>query len=107
MNSFNIFTHINSITAILSLLGNGTVLAVNMWSCSRRQCFTARNMQLYVINLAVSDLLAGVLCVPFSYVDMVLGYWVFPHWLCFTAQFVQLLSAYVTAMTLTIIGVER
>jgi hypothetical protein len=61
----------------------------------------------FLINLAVSDILFGVFCVPFTYTDVLLGRWIFPLWLCPTAQFVQILSVFVTSFTLTIISIER
>lgn len=91
-----------SLTSLLALIGNITVIVVEM--CGKE---SAQNIRKYLINMAVSDIIIGVLCVPFTYTDMMLGQWIFPHWLCPTAQFVQLLSVFVTSLTLTIIGIER
>lgn len=91
-----------SLTSLLALMGNVTVIVVEI--CGKE---SAHNIRKYLINLAVSDITIGVLCVPFTYTDFMLGQWIFPHWLCPTAQFVQLLSVFVTSLTLTFIGIER
>ncbi|KAJ6216331.1 hypothetical protein RDWZM_007488 [Blomia tropicalis] len=90
-------------TALVALIGNVIVIIVQCGGSTKKDS----NIREYLINLALSDVMIGVLCVPFSYVDVVLGYWIFPVWLCPIAQFVQLWSVFVTAITLTIIGIER
>ena len=74
------------LTAILSLFGNLTVIIVQ-WKGKE----AVRNIQKYLINLAVSDIIAGVICLPFSYSDFVLRRWIFPLWLCPVTQYLQLL----------------
>ena len=91
-----------SFTSFIALIGNITVIVVELYGSE-----SALNIRKYLINLSVSDIILGVLCVPFTYTDFMLGQWIFPHWLCPTAQYVQLLSVFVTSLTLTIIGVER
>ncbi len=91
-----------SVTSIVSLLGNLTVIIVEIFGKQ-----SAHNLRKFLINLAVSDIIIGVVCVPFSYTDVMLGRWIFFHWMCPVAQFTQLLSVFVTAFTLTVIGVER
>ena len=91
-----------SLTSILALIGNLTVIIVEIFG--KR---SALNLRKFLINLAISDILLGVFCVPFTYTDFMLGRWIFPSWLCPAAQFIQILSVFVTAYTLTIIGIER
>jgi len=91
-----------SLTSLVALLGNLTVIVVEVAGSE-----SAATIRKYLINLAVSDIIIGVLCVPFTYTDFMLGQWIFSHWLCPVAQYVQLLSVFVTSLTLTIIGVER
>ena len=91
-----------SFTSMIALIGNVCVIVVELYGSE-----SAPNIRKYLINLACSDIIIGVLCVPFTYTDFMLGQWIFPHWLCPTAQYVQLLSVFVTSLTLTIIGVER
>jgi len=94
-----------TLTALASLLGNLAVIIVQVYGpeCNH----SLHSCRKYLINLAVTDLILGVFCVPFTYMDFVQRVWIFPHWLCPTAQFVQLASVFITSMTLTIIGIER
>lgn len=64
-------------------------------------------MRKYLINLAVSDLISGVLLMPFSLSDFILRQWVFWHFLCPATQLLQLLSVFITSITLSTIGIER
>jgi hypothetical protein len=91
-----------STTSCLAFFGNVVVIIVEIFG--KR---SAINLRKFLINLAVSDIMIGVFCVPFTYTDFMLGRWIFPFWLCPTAQFVQILSVFVTAFTLTIISIER
>ncbi len=93
-----------SLTALFALTGNLVVLVVQLAGKE-----TAKNIRKYLINLAISDLLVGVLCMPVTYHTFIHRKWpaAFPEFLCPMAQFVQLLGVFVTSMTLTIIGVER
>lgn len=91
-----------TITSLIALIGNMTVIVVEIFGQN-----SAKNFRKFLINLAVSDIIFAVLCVPFTYTDFMYGHWKFPHWLCPVAQFVQLLSVFVTVFTLTVIGIER
>ena len=89
-------------TSILALIGNVVVIVVECYGVR-----SAKNMRKFLTNLAISDILFGVICVPFTYTDFMLGQWVFPVWLCPFSQFVQVLSVCVTTFTLTVIAIER
>ncbi|XP_054157241.1 trissin receptor-like [Oppia nitens] len=91
-----------SMTSMLAFVGNIIVIVVEI--LGKR---SAKNLRVFLINLAVSDILIGVFSVPFTYTDFMLGRWIFPGWLCPFAQFVQILSVFVTTFTLTVIGIER
>ncbi|CAG2161982.1 unnamed protein product [Oppiella nova] len=91
-----------SLTTFLAFTGNSLVILVELYG--KR---SARNLRKFLINLAISDILIGVLSVPFIYTDFMLGRWIFSPILCPIAQFVQLLSVFVTTYTLTAIGIER
>lgn len=90
-----------SITALFAMVGNVLVIVVQL--CGKR---SPRNMRKYLINLAVSDITMGF-CIPFSYTDAVYRRWLFYHFLCPTTQWLQLVTVFVTAFTLSLIGVER
>ncbi|CAG2162879.1 unnamed protein product, partial [Oppiella nova] len=52
----------------------------------------SNNLHQWLINMAASDVILAVFCVPFSFTGVMYGQWVFPHWLCPVAQSTQLLS---------------
>lgn len=89
------------ITAIFALVGNIIVIVVQFFG--KR---SLRNMRKYLINLAISDIIMG-LCIPFIYTDAVYRRWLFYDFLCPTTQFINLVTVFVTAFTLSLIAVER
>ena len=97
-----IFVLLYSMTALIALFGNVTVIVVELTGKESNN-----QLKKYLINMAVGDVIMAVLCVPFNYTSVMLGRWDFPHWLCPIAQFTQLLSVSVTSFTLTVIGIER
>ena len=56
-----------SLTTFLAFTGNGLVILVELYG--KR---SARNLRKFLINLAISDILIGVLSVPFIYTDFML-----------------------------------
>ena len=91
-----------SLTALASFIGNSIVLVVQIFGTE-----SSKSIRKYLNNLAVSDITISVMSIPFTYTNNLMGRWIFPHWLCPTAQFFQLLSVFITSTTLTIIGIER
>ncbi|XP_034947531.1 prolactin-releasing peptide receptor-like [Chelonus insularis] len=77
-------------------------------------CFVvARNSQmhtvtnLFITNLAVSDILLCILAVPFTPLYTFLGRWVFGESLCHLVPYAQGVSIYISTLTLTSIAVDR
>ncbi|XP_044749522.1 cholecystokinin receptor-like isoform X2 [Coccinella septempunctata] len=62
---------------------------------------------LFLLNLAVSDLLLGVLCMPFTLIGALLRDFVFGEVMCKLVPFLQACSVSVGAWTLVAISVER
>ncbi|XP_049809271.1 prolactin-releasing peptide receptor-like [Schistocerca nitens] len=62
---------------------------------------------LFIGNLATSDILLCVLCVPFTPLYTFLGTWVFGSALCRVVAFAQGTSVYTSTLTLTSIAVDR
>lgn len=89
-------------TAVLAFFGNVIVIVVALLDTR-----SAKILRMFLIKLAISDILLAVICVPFTYTDFKLGQWIFPLWLCPLTQFVQILSVFVTTFTLTVIAIER
>lgn len=59
-----------SVTALLSLLGNVTVIAVQVVGQQ-----SAASVRRHLISLAIADIISGVLCVPFSFTNFTLRQW--------------------------------
>lgn len=91
--------------------GNIFVLGVfgNMLVCyvvaRNRQMQTVTN--LFITNLALSDILLCLLAVPFTPLYTFLGGWVFGNTLCHLVPYAQGVSIYISTLTLTGIAVDR
>ncbi|XP_050533859.1 RYamide receptor-like isoform X2 [Daktulosphaira vitifoliae] len=63
---------------------------------------------LFIMNMAVGDLLMTIFCVPFSFVaTLILQHWPFGNDLCHTVSFAQAIAVLVSAYTLVAISVDR
>uniref|UniRef100_A0A2S2NKP8 Neuropeptide Y receptor n=1 Tax=Schizaphis graminum TaxID=13262 RepID=A0A2S2NKP8_SCHGA len=88
---------------VVSLVGNGLVCYVVVFSA---QMHSVTN--LFIMNMAVGDLLMTLFCVPFSFVaTLLLQYWPFGSDLCHTVSFAQAVAVLVSAYTLVAISVDR
>ncbi|XP_076647991.1 RYamide receptor isoform X2 [Halictus rubicundus] len=88
---------------IVALTGNGLVCYV-VHSDVRMKTVT----NLFIVNLAVSDILMAFFCVPPSFVSLfVLQYWPFGPKLCPIVNFLQAVSVLVSAYTLVAISIDR
>jgi len=86
----------------LGIFGNALVVFV-VWR--NRQMHTVTN--LFITNLALSDVLLCVLAVPFTPLYTFLGGWVFGNTLCHLVPYAQGVSVYISTLTLTSIAVDR
>lgn len=81
-----------SVIFIFSLLGNGLVCYV-VYSSPRMKTVT----NIFIVNLAVGDILMTVFCVPFSFVSvLILGFWPFGSIMCRAVSFSQAVSVLVS-----------
>uniref|UniRef100_A0A3Q2DM67 Neuropeptide FF receptor 1 n=1 Tax=Cyprinodon variegatus TaxID=28743 RepID=A0A3Q2DM67_CYPVA len=62
---------------------------------------------LFILNLAVSDLLVGIFCIPTTLVDNLITGWPFSNTVCKMSGFVQGVSVSASVFTLVAIAVER
>jgi hypothetical protein len=60
-----------------------------------------------LINLAASDLVMAIFCMPFTFADVVYQRWVFPDTMCPVVLFLQPLSVAASVFTNMAIGVDR
>ncbi|XP_071973464.1 neuropeptide FF receptor 2 [Engystomops pustulosus] len=87
---------------ILCMLGNGVVCFIVLSSKHMR---TVTN--LFILNLAVSDLLVGVFCMPTTLVDNIISGWPFGNTICKLSGMVQGISVSASVFTLVAIAVDR
>ncbi|XP_067142612.1 cholecystokinin receptor-like [Centruroides vittatus] len=91
-----------SVILLLAVLGNVLVivtLAVN------KRMRTVTNV--FLLNLAISDLLLGVFCIPFTLTGVLLRKFVFGAVMCRLISYLQAVSVSVSAWTLVSMSIER
>ncbi|XP_056394569.1 G-protein coupled receptor 83-like isoform X2 [Hyla sarda] len=91
-----------SVIFIISLFGNILVCHVVIKN-KRIQSATS----LFIVNLAVADLMITLLNTPFTLVRFVSSTWVFGKLMCHVSRFVQYCSVHVSVLTLTAIALDR
>ncbi|XP_077999589.1 RYamide receptor-like [Glandiceps talaboti] len=91
-----------TINMILSIVGNVTFLWVLIWGRATRTDLNA-----FLINLAVADLLMAIFCMPFTFPTIMFGHWIFGKAMCPTVIFMQQVSTIVNILTLTAVGIDR
>ena len=97
---------------IIVLYSSVTVLAVggNFIVCyivlAYQRMRTVTNF--FIFNLACSDILMSVLCIPFTFVaNALMLYWPFPDVMCPFVTYVQTLAVFLSAFTLVGISLDR
>ncbi|XP_069611610.1 G-protein coupled receptor 83-like isoform X1 [Ranitomeya imitator] len=91
-----------SVIFIISLFGNILVCHVVIKN-KRMQSATS----LFIVNLAVADIMITLLNTPFTLVRFVSSTWVFGKLMCHVSRFVQYCSVHVSVLTLTAIALDR
>ncbi|XP_051981532.1 neuropeptide FF receptor 1-like [Xyrauchen texanus] len=87
---------------LLCMVGNGLVCLIVL---ENRRMRTVTN--LFILNLAVSDLLVGVFCIPTTLVDNLITGWPFTNIICKMSGLVQGMSVSASVFTLVAIAVDR
>uniref|UniRef100_A0A1A9W8G3 G-protein coupled receptors family 1 profile domain-containing protein n=1 Tax=Glossina brevipalpis TaxID=37001 RepID=A0A1A9W8G3_9MUSC len=96
------FCILYSTVFVLGVFGNVLVCFVVL---RNRAMQTVTNI--FITNLALSDILLCVLAVPFTPLYTFMGRWAFGHTLCHLVSFAQGCSIYISTLTLTSIAVDR
>ncbi|EDX02769.1 cholecystokinin receptor type A [Drosophila yakuba] len=91
-----------SIILLFAVLGNLLVISTLV---QNRRMRTITNV--FLLNLAISDMLLGVLCMPVTLVGTLLRNFIFGEFLCKLFQFSQAASVAVSSWTLVAISCER
>uniref|UniRef100_UPI0037E88352 neuropeptide FF receptor 1 like 2 n=1 Tax=Semicossyphus pulcher TaxID=241346 RepID=UPI0037E88352 len=87
---------------LLCMVGNILVCLIVL---ENRRMRTVTN--LFILNLAISDLLVGIFCIPTTLVDNLITGWPFSNTVCKMSGFVQGVSVSASVFTLVAIAVER
>ncbi|XP_057592946.1 neuropeptide FF receptor 1 [Hippopotamus amphibius kiboko] len=87
---------------LLCMVGNTLVCFIVL---KNRHMRTVTNM--FILNLAVSDLLVGIFCMPTTLVDNLITGWPFDNATCKMSGLVQGMSVSASVFTLVAIAVER
>ncbi|KAK2816712.1 hypothetical protein Q7C36_022983 [Tachysurus vachellii] len=91
-----------SIIIIISLFGNAVVCHVVMKS-KRMHSVTG----VFIMNLAIADILITLLNTPFTLVRFIYSTWVFGKVMCHVSRFAQYCSVHVSVFTLVAIAIDR
>ncbi|XP_054706482.1 tachykinin-like peptides receptor 99D [Uloborus diversus] len=87
---------------LVAVVGNICVLWVVI---SRRRMRTVTNY--FIGNLALADVVIGLLAVPFQFQAALLQKWLLPAFMCAFCPFIQVLSVNVSVFTLSAIAFDR
>lgn len=88
--------------SLIAVLGNGIVILVII---RNRKMQTVTNI--FIANLALSDVIIGIFSIPFQFQAALLQRWVLPVFMCSLAPFVTVVSVSVSVFTLTVIAIDR
>ncbi|XP_067084059.1 neuropeptide FF receptor 1 like 2 [Osmerus mordax] len=87
---------------LLCMVGNVLVCIIVL---GNRRMRTVTN--LFILNLAISDLLVGIFCIPTTLVDNLITGWPFTNTVCKMSGLVQGMSVAASVFTLVAIAVDR
>lgn len=90
------------IIGIVGLIGNALVVVVVLFNAQMRN-----TTNILILNLAVSDLLFVVFCVPFTAVDYVAAVWPFGNSWCQTVQYLIVVTVNASTFTLVLMSLDR
>ncbi|XP_028569087.2 kiSS-1 receptor [Podarcis muralis] len=91
-----------AVLMVVGLAGNSLVIYV---LAKHKQMRTATNF--YIANLAVTDIIFLICCVPFTAVLYPLPGWIFGEFMCKFVNYIQQVSVQATCITLTAMSVDR
>lgn len=91
-----------TLTAALALFGN--ILAICALLFGKR---SSKELRIFLVNLSMSDIMMALFSIPFTYMDFMLGRWIFAPAFCPIVQQMQMTCVFVSVYTLTAIGIDR
>ncbi|CAG2174525.1 unnamed protein product, partial [Oppiella nova] len=90
------------LSALFAVFGNIMIIWIIGWAKSMR---TPTN--LFIANLAISDIMVGALVIPFQFQTTLLKRWLLPHFMCYVSPTIQVIAVSNSVYTLTAIALER
>ena len=102
MESQAVLIVLYTVTGLMSISGNTVVILV--FSLGKRSRSDLRG---FLINLAVSDLIMAVFCLPFTFTMVMLDDWVFSAPMCPIVLYMQTVSVTASVATNMAIGIDR
>ncbi|CAI9535580.1 unnamed protein product [Staurois parvus] len=90
------------IVMILGLSGNLALIIIIL-----RQKEMRNVTNILIVNLSFSDLLATIMCLPFTLVYTLMDHWIFGVGMCKLNEYIQCVSVTVSIFSLVLIAVER
>ncbi|CAL1529009.1 unnamed protein product, partial [Lymnaea stagnalis] len=91
-----------TLTTLAAVLGNS--LAIIVFTRGKR---SNTDLRLFLINLAVADLIMAIVCIPFTFAYQITENWIFSDVMCPIVQCCQVVSVLASVCTNTAIGIDR
>lgn len=92
-----------STVSVLSIGGNVIVCYIVV---AYQRMRTVTNY--FIVNLACSDILMSVLCIPLTFTaNLLVEYWPFGHFMCPVVTYAQVVTVFLSAFTLVAISLDR
>ena len=92
-----------TLTVVVAIVSNLLVILV--------MCYGVRSpfldISIYLMNLSIFNLLMAIFCIPFTFINTLLGKWVFSSFMCRFTNFIQMLSVNGCIFTLTALAINR
>lgn len=90
---------------VVTIVGNSLVAAVLLKF--RRQLLKNRPTYQYILNLVLSDLIVGLLTMPFEFVNELLSEWIFGGTACKIIEFIEIAVSGTAVFTHSLIAFDR
>ena len=97
------------VNAVLGFSGNLLTILAIPYAAKRQKFNLHRNwpLTIFILNLAVADLLFVIFCIPFTATDYVLNEWLFGLLVCQAVQYLIYVTSYVSIYTLILMSIDR
>lgn len=87
---------------IIGIVGNGLVIFAIVGDIKQRT-----NTTTFLLSLSTSDIIFLLVCIPYEICRHFIGHWQLGTFLCKFSEFIEMMTAVLTVLNLTIVSVER